>query len=109
LFPQNIGMAATRNIALVEAVTKVAAKELRASGSCWNFAPVMDIGRQPLWWRFSETYAADVFIGKTMGVAAIKAYEDDGLKNVTALARSITWDILLPEPARPYACLHAWY
>jgi len=93
-------MAAIRNIALVEAVTKVAAKELRASGIPWNFAPVLDIGRQPLWWRFPETYGEDVFIGKTMGVAAIKAYEDDGLKNVTASARSITWDILPPEQVK---------
>ena len=86
LFPQNIGMAATRNIELVKAITKVAAKELRASGVRWNFAPVLDIGRQPLWSRFPETYGEDVFIGKTMGVAAIKAYEEDGLKNITAVA-----------------------
>ena len=86
LFPQNIGMAATRNTVLAKAVTKVAAKELRASGVRWNFAPVLDIGRQPLWARFPETYGEDVFIGKTMGAAVIKAYEEDGLKNITAVA-----------------------
>ena len=86
LFPQNIGMAATRNIELAKAITKVAAKELRASGVRWNFAPVLDIGRQPLWSRFPETYGEDVYIGKTMGAAAIKAYEEDGLKNITAVA-----------------------
>lgn len=86
LFPQNIGMGATRNPELVRAVAKVTAKELRASGVRWNFAPVLDIGRQPLWSRFPETYGEDVFIGKTMGAAAIKAYEEDGLKNSTAVA-----------------------
>lgn len=86
LFPQNIGMAATRNIELAKAITKVAAKELRASGVRWNFAPVLDIGRQPLWSRFPETYGEDVYIGKTMGAAAIKAYEEDGLKSITAVA-----------------------
>ncbi|HEV2480495.1 MAG TPA: glycoside hydrolase family 3 N-terminal domain-containing protein, partial [Puia sp.] len=86
LFPQNIGMAATRNPELVAAITKVAAKELRASGVRWNFAPVLDCGRQPLWSRFPETYGEDVYIGKTMGVTAIKAYEEDGLKNPTAVA-----------------------
>jgi beta-glucosidase len=86
LFPQNIGMAATRNTELAKAVTKVAAKELRASGVRWNFAPVLDIGRQPLWSRFPETYGEDVFIGKTMGAAVIKAYEEDGLRNTTAVA-----------------------
>lgn len=86
LFPQNIGMAATRNVELAKAVTKVTANELRASGVRWNFAPVLDIGRQPLWSRFPETYGEDVCIGKTMGSAVIKAYEEDGLKNPTAVA-----------------------
>jgi beta-glucosidase len=86
LFPQNIGMAATRNPELAKAITKIAAKELRASGVRWNFAPVLDCGRQPLWSRFPETYGEDVYIGKTMGATVIKAYEEDGLKNPTAVA-----------------------
>src|SRR5882757_4518449 len=86
LFPQNIGMAATRNIELAVAVTKVAARELRASGVRWNFAPVLDCGRQPLWSRFPETYGEDVCIGRTMGAAVIKAYEGDALRSPTAVA-----------------------
>ncbi|TDG37287.1 beta-glucosidase [Pedobacter changchengzhani] len=86
LFPQNIGMAATRNIQLAKAITKVTANELRASGVRWNFATVLDCGRQPLWSRFPETYGEDVFIGKTMGAAVIKAYEEDGLDKTTAVA-----------------------
>src|SRR6476620_1519510 len=81
LFPHNLAMAATRNTAFVGMAAKVTAKELRASGIRWNFAPVLDIGRQPLWSRFPETYGEDVFIGKTMGSAAIRSYEEDGLKN----------------------------
>jgi beta-glucosidase len=86
LFPQNIAMAATRDPELAAAVTKVAARELRASGVRWNFAPVLDCGRQPLWSRFPETYGEDVYIGKTMGATVIRAYEEDGLKNPTAVA-----------------------
>jgi beta-glucosidase len=86
LFPQNIGMAAARNVGLAAAVTKVAARELRASGVRWNFAPVLDCGRQPLWSRFPETYGEDVYIGKTLGAAVISAYEEDGLRNPTAVA-----------------------
>jgi beta-glucosidase len=86
LFPHNIGMAATRNTSLVVQAAKVTAKELRASGVRWNFAPVLDIGRQPLWSRFPETFGEDVFITKTMGAAAVKAYEEDGLKQPTAVA-----------------------
>jgi beta-glucosidase len=86
LFPHNLAMAASRNQELVKAMAKVAAMELRASGVRWNFAPVLDIGRQPLWSRFPETFGEDVFIGKTMGAVAVKAYEEDGLKNPTAVA-----------------------
>jgi beta-glucosidase len=86
LFPQNIGMAATRNPELVKAAAKVTAKEQRASGVRWNFAPVLDIGRQPLWSRFPETFGEDVLITRTMGGVAVRAYEEDGLKNPTAVA-----------------------
>lgn len=86
LFPHNLAMAATRNPDLVARMAKVTAKELRASGIRWNFAPVLDIGRQPLWSRFPETFGEDVYIGKTMGATAIQAYEADGLKNPTAVA-----------------------
>jgi len=86
LFPQSIGMAATRNPELVAAAAKTTAMELRASGVRWNFAPVLDCGRQPLWSRFPETYGEDVYIGKTLGFAAIRAYEGDGLTNPTAVA-----------------------
>lgn len=86
LFPHNIALAATRNTDIVKAVTKVTAKELRASGVRWNFAPVLDCGRQPLWSRFPETYGEDVYLGRAMGAIAVKAYEEDGLRNPTAVA-----------------------
>ena len=86
LFPHNLALAASRNPELSVAAAKVTAKELRASGVRWNFAPVLDIGRQPLWSRFPETYGEDVLLGRTFGAAVIKAYEEDGLKNPTAVA-----------------------
>jgi beta-glucosidase len=89
LFPHSIALAASRNINLVKEVGKITAKELRASGVRWNFAPVLDCGRQPLWSRFPETYGEDVYIGKAFGAATIKAYEEDGLKNPTAVASCI--------------------
>ena len=86
LFPQSIAMAATRDVDLVKQAAKITAMELRASGVRWNFAPVLDCGRQPLWSRFPETYGEDVYIGKTLGSAAIAGYEEDGLKNITGVA-----------------------
>ncbi|MFB9863497.1 glycoside hydrolase family 3 N-terminal domain-containing protein [Rufibacter immobilis] len=78
LFPHNIGMAATRNPALVNQSARITAIETRASGIPWNFDPVLDLGRQPLWPRFEETYGEDMYMAKTMGTAAITGYEKNG-------------------------------
>ncbi|WP_422361995.1 glycoside hydrolase family 3 N-terminal domain-containing protein [Reichenbachiella sp.] len=86
LFPHNIGMAAARNTDLVAQSAKITGMEVRASGIRWNFDPTLGIGRQPLWSRFEETFGEDVYLTSTLGGSAINAYEEDGLKNITAVA-----------------------
>lgn len=86
LFPQNIGMAATRNPDLAKKAAMVTAKELRASGVRWNFAPVLDLGRQPLWSRFPETYGEDVLIARQMGTSAVLGLQEAGLNNPNGVA-----------------------
>ncbi len=86
LFPHNIGMAATRNPELVKNGSKITAAETRASGIRWNFDPTLGIGREPLWSRFEETYGEDVVLVSTMADAAIRGYEEDGLKSTTSVA-----------------------
>jgi beta-glucosidase len=78
LFPQSIGIGATRNTELSRLAGEVTAKECRASGIRWNFAPVLDVGRMPLWPRFGETYGEDTYLVTQMGVAAIKGMEGNG-------------------------------
>ena len=51
LFPQPLSQAATFNPGLVERIGFVTAMGQRAVGVPWNFTPVLDIGRQPLWPR----------------------------------------------------------
>lgn len=75
LFPQQIGQAATWNPDLVKAAARITAYETRASGIPWNFSPVLDIGRQPLWSRFFETYGEDVCLAKRMTNACITGYQ----------------------------------
>ena len=53
LFPHNLGMAATRSKALTRQASLACAAETRASGLRWTFDPVFDVGRQPLWPRFT--------------------------------------------------------
>lgn len=75
LFPQEIGMAATWDPELMTRVAEISALETRACGIPWNFSPVLDLGRQPLWPRFYETFGEDPYLAKVMGVAAVRGYE----------------------------------
>ncbi len=99
LFPHNIAEAATRNVELVKAGAKVTAKETRASGIRWNFDPVLDIARQPLWSRFPETFGEDPYLIAQMGVATIKGYEEDGLNKTTAVASCMKHFVGYSNPA----------
>ncbi len=77
LFPQAINMAATFNTELSLKEGEITAREVKASGLDWNFSPVMDIGRQPLWPRLWETYGEDVHLASAMGSAYIKGHQGD--------------------------------
>ncbi|WP_241674591.1 glycoside hydrolase family 3 N-terminal domain-containing protein [Candidatus Methylobacter oryzae] len=75
LFPQAINMAATFNPELSFKEGEITAREVRVSGLQWNFSPVMDIGRQPLWPRLWETYGEDVHLATAMGESYIKGHQ----------------------------------
>ena len=75
LFPQPIAMAATWNSDLVSQEGEITAWEVRASGIPWNFYPVLDVGRQPLWPRLWETFGEDVHLAKSMGVSYIRGLQ----------------------------------
>ncbi|MCX7097047.1 MAG: glycoside hydrolase family 3 C-terminal domain-containing protein [Methylococcales bacterium] len=77
LFPQAINMAATFNPDLSFKEGEITARELRASGLQWNFSPVLDVGRQPLWPRLWETYGEDVHLTSVLGSAFIKGQQGD--------------------------------
>ena len=78
IFPQNIGMAATWDTELVAASARITAEETRAVGQTWNFAPVLDVARNPLWSRFFETYGEDPYAVSVFGTAAIEAMQASG-------------------------------
>ena len=75
LFPQEIGLSATWNPELAKQFGEITAYETRASGIPWNFSPVLDLGRQPLWSRTFETLGEDPYLASTMGAAIIDGYQ----------------------------------
>jgi beta-glucosidase len=77
LFPQNLGMAAMRNPELMRRCAEISALETRAAGLRWTFAPVLDVGRQPLWPRFAETFGEDPYLASVLGVAEVRGFQGD--------------------------------
>ncbi|HYD51313.1 MAG TPA: glycoside hydrolase family 3 N-terminal domain-containing protein [Gemmatimonadaceae bacterium] len=78
IFPHAIGMAATFDRDLARATGEVTAREVHASAIPWNFAPVLDAGRQPLWPRFYETYGEDALVARELGREAVIGMQAGG-------------------------------
>ncbi|HEY6122539.1 MAG TPA: glycoside hydrolase family 3 N-terminal domain-containing protein [Pyrinomonadaceae bacterium] len=89
LFPQEIGMAATWNPELMERAAEIAASETRAAGIPWSFSPVLDIGRQPLWPRFWETFGEEPYLAKVMGAAFVRGLEGSDVSSANHVAASL--------------------
>jgi beta-glucosidase len=89
LLPQPLAQAATFNLDLVEMGARVTAYETRATGVPWNFSPVLDVARQPLWSRFFETYGEDVYLAQKMGAATIKGYQGSDALDHTEVAATM--------------------
>ena len=79
LFPQQIGLAASWDTALVRQLAEMSAYEVRASGIRWNFSPVLDIARDPRWPRFWETFGEDVKLASDLGEAMVQGYQGDAI------------------------------
>jgi beta-glucosidase len=86
LFPHNIAMAATGDAALMEKTGEIAAMETRAAGIPWNFGPVLDLARQPMWPRVFETFGEDPYIASVMGAAYIRGQQGEDLASPVKVA-----------------------
>ena len=59
VLPHNIGLGATRNPRLVERLGHLTAKEVRATGVPWTFAPCVCVSRDERWGRTYESFGED--------------------------------------------------
>ncbi|MGH9959902.1 MAG: glycoside hydrolase family 3 N-terminal domain-containing protein, partial [Pyrinomonadaceae bacterium] len=82
-------MAATWNPELMQRAAEITAAETRAAGIPWSFSPVLDIGRQPLWSRFWETFGEDPYLAKVMGVAFVRGLEGSDVASQDRVASSL--------------------
>ena len=59
VFPHNIGLGAARDPGLVERIGRATAREVRAAGVDWTFAPTLAVAGDPRWGRTYESYSED--------------------------------------------------
>ncbi len=78
-FPQAIGLAATWEPALIEAMTRVIRTQMRAVGAHQSLAPVLDVARDPRWGRTEETFGEDPWLIAQMGIAYVRGLQGDDL------------------------------
>lgn len=57
IFPHNIGLGAANDPGLMRAIGEATAKEIRASGLDWTFAPTLAVVRDDRWGRTYESYS----------------------------------------------------
>lgn len=86
LFPHPLAQAATFNPGMVQKAARITAYETKACGITWNFSPVLDVGRQPLWSRMFETYGEDVLLARKMGSAVVRGYQSSDSANPGKMA-----------------------
>ncbi len=77
IFPAPIAMASSWDTKLVESAQAVAAKEARAAGIQWTFAPMVDIARDARWGRMVEGAGEDPFLGAAMARAQVLGFQGE--------------------------------
>ena len=81
IFPHNIGLGATRDAALVEAVARATALEVAATGMDWDFAPCLAVPDDYRWGRTYEGFSEDTDLVSQLGSAAVRGYQSTDISN----------------------------
>src|SRR5215217_2634438 len=75
IFPVPIAMAASWDPQTIERGQAVAAREARAVGIHWTFAPMVDIARDPRWGRIVEGAGEDPYLGAVVAAAQVRGFQ----------------------------------
>lgn len=78
-FPQPLGQAATFNPRLVELASYWSAREARAAGVNWTFAPMIDMTRDARWGRVMEGAGEDTHLATILAASRVAGYHRGGL------------------------------
>ena len=95
IFPQNIGMGATRNPELVQRASAIVAKEVAGTGIDWTFAPCIAVPRDERWGRTYEGFGETPELQSMMAPASVKGFQgslNGGSTEILACAKHFVGD-----------------
>ncbi|WP_430816630.1 beta-glucosidase BglX [Carboxylicivirga sp. RSCT41] len=87
-FPIPMAEACSWDLDLMEQTARAAAEEATASGVAWNFAPMVDISRDPRWGRVMEGAGEDVYLASEVAKARVKGFQ--GISHYSDLSKANT-------------------
>jgi beta-glucosidase len=79
ILPAPIALAASWDPETVERGQAVAAREARAVGIHWTFAPMVDISRDSRWGRIIEGAGEDPYLGAAIAAAQVRGFQGEGI------------------------------
>ncbi|SVD54104.1 uncharacterized protein METZ01_LOCUS406958, partial [marine metagenome] len=85
IFPHNIGLGCSNDEGLVQEISEATAREVRATGLDWTFAPCLAVSQDERWGRTFESYSEDTEIVTRLGIASIKGYQGNNLNNANSV------------------------
>ena len=90
IFPHNVGLGATRDRALVEAVGRITAREMLATNVHWTFAPCVAVPQDIRWGRTYEGFGEKVELAAALGAAYVRGQQDgDGNTDAPGALRTL--------------------
>ena len=79
IFPHNIGLGATSDSLLVKQTAAATAREVKATGANWNFAPVLSMPEDYRWGRVYECFSSDQNIVAELGTSYIQGLQEESV------------------------------
>jgi beta-glucosidase len=79
LFPHNIGLGAANDPALVGKIAAATAREVKATGIDWIFAPTIAVAQDPRWGRTYESFSSDTARVAQFAAPIVEGMQSEGM------------------------------
>lgn len=89
LFPHNIGMAATRNLDLIQRAAEITAVEMAGTGFNLTFSPCIAMPQHEYWGRVYEGYTEDRDLTSAAVVASVAGHQGSSLAHRHTVAATV--------------------